>query len=173
MMEDRRSSVLRQASHPGQRRWAPLRRLLDGGTTHQVGEAARQPDDACIFRILFDPGERCLVPGLQRGRGADKQPGHVAGMTARPALHAVRGGVAFQLFVRCCSCRFRAPLPQSEVNPSGIASGARLGNPAGAGLALRAGDCPVHAWKTRTGSSACAMLLFWPKPKELRRHASE
>ena len=41
MMEDRRSSVLRQASHPGQHRWAPLRRLLDGGTTHQVGEAGK------------------------------------------------------------------------------------------------------------------------------------
>ena len=56
-----------------------LKRLLDAGTTHQFGEAARQPYDACSFGILFDAGERRLFLDLQRGRGADKQPGKLLG----------------------------------------------------------------------------------------------
>jgi hypothetical protein len=35
-----------------------FKRLLDAGTAHQFGEAARQLHDACSFGILFDPGER-------------------------------------------------------------------------------------------------------------------
>src|SRR4051794_25635732 len=72
------------------------------------------------FGVLLDASERRLFLGLQRGRGADKQPGKLPGRRQRRLGTRSAGGLTLQPSVRRRPGRLRAPLLQPEVNPPGV-----------------------------------------------------